>query len=78
MQSFLIMADFRQRTNKFGLPYGWHVAALATPESKWGYDWVNGVDRQPEASWERLRAQLLRFFPDAEEAAVRKLLGIRR
>lgn len=78
MQSFLIMADFRQRTNKFGLPYGWHVAALATPESKWGYDWVNGADRKPEASWERLQAQLLRFFPDAEEAAVRKLLGIRR
>ena len=78
MQSFLIMADFRQRTNKFGLPYGWHVAALATPESKWGYDWVNGADRKPEASWERLRAQLLRFFPDAEEDAVRKLLGIRR
>ena len=78
MQGFLIMSDFRQRTNKYGLPYGWHVAALTTPETKWGYDWVNGISRKPEASWERLQAQILRFYPDADAAAIRKLLGIRK
>ena len=78
MQGFLIMSDFRQRTNKYGLPYGWHVAALTTPETKWGYDWVNGIDRKPVESWERLRAQILRFYPDADEAAIRKLMGIRK
>ena len=78
MQAFLIVSDFRRRTNKFGIPYGWHVAALVTPETKWGYDIVNGTDRKPEASWERIREQLLRFYPDADETAVRKLLGIRR
>ena len=41
MKTFLIMSDFRQRRNKYGEAYGWHVAELMTPESKWGYDVVN-------------------------------------
>lgn len=78
MQSFLIMSDFRQRTNRLGIPYGWHVAALMTPETKWGYDWVNSSTKTPAASWEILREQVLRHFPGAGETALRKILGIRR
>ena len=77
MQTFLIMSDFRQRKNKYGVGYGWHVAALMTPETKWGYDRVNGCGRKPDESRERIREQILRFFPDAAEKDIGKVTGIR-
>jgi len=78
MQTFLIMNDFRQRQNKAGIGYGWHVAVLMTPETKWGYERVNGCGRKPEESRERIREQLKRFFPDAPEKALRKVTGTGR
>ena len=77
MQTFLIMSGFRQRKNKHGIGYGWHVAALMTPETKWGYDWVNGCGRKPEESGDRILEQLSRFYPDAAEKELRKIVGIR-
>ena len=77
MQTFLIVGDFRQRENKRGIPYGWHISELMTPETKWGYELVNGCGRTPEVSRERIREQLLRHFPDAEERALRKAMGFR-
>ena len=78
MQTFLIMSGFRQKRNRQGIEYGWHVAALMTPETKWGYGFVNGYEGKPEDSLERIRTQVKRFFPDATEQAFRKILGIRR
>ena len=78
MQTFLIMSCFRQKVNRQGLPYGWHVAALTTPETKWGYDWVNGYEGKPEEARDRIFGQVRRFFPDAGEPDLRKVLGIRR
>lgn len=78
MQTFLIMSDFRQKRNRQGIEYGWHVAALMTPETKWGYGFVNGYEGKPEDSLERIRTQVKLFFPDAAEQALRKILGIRR
>lgn len=78
MQTFLIVNDFRQRRNKMGISYGWHVSALMTPETKWGYDRVNGYKGKPEEAWERIREQIAKHFPGAKETAVRKIMGIRR
>ena len=78
MQTFLIVNDFRQRRNKLGIGYGWHVSMLMTPETKWGYDPVNGYRGKPEEAWQRIREQALKYFPEAGETAVRKVLGIRR
>lgn len=78
MQTFLIVSDFRQRRNKLGAGYGWHVSALMTPETKWGYDLVNGCKRKPEESWQKIRDQIRRMFPEAHEPAIRKVAGIRR
>lgn len=78
MQSYLLVGDFRQRLNRRGEGYGWHLALLETPESKWGYDFVTSAYREaPAESWARIRAQVLRCFPRAEEAAVDRLLGYR-
>jgi len=78
MQTFLIVSDFRQRRNKYGIGYGWHVAALMTPETKWGYDRVNGCGRKPEESWKRIREQMKRIYPDAQESEIQKTVGIRK
>ena len=78
MKTFLLMSAFRQKQNKRGEAYGWHVAELMTPETKWGYEAVNSDAESPEASWNRIRGQILRYYPDAGEPAIRKLLGIRK
>ncbi len=77
MQTFLIMSDFRRRQNKYGIEYGWHVAAVMTPETKWGYDEVNGCRRKPEESGQRILEQLKRFRPDASEQALNRMVGKR-
>ena len=78
MQTFLLMSDFRQKINKKGQPYGWHIAALETPETKWGYDFVaSGYKERPELSWERIVKQVRKFYPDASEKALFKVLGLR-
>ena len=33
MQGYLLIRDFRQRTNKRGLPYGWPISVYTTPET---------------------------------------------
>ena len=78
MKTFLIMGDFRQKRNKRGEPYGWFVAEMMTPETKWGYDAVNACDEKPEASWERITNQIRRHFPKASDQAIRRMAGIRK
>ena len=77
MKSFLIMSDFRRRRNKLGGEYGWHVAELETPETKWGYAAVNSLEEKPEASLVRITEQVRKHFPGASGPEIRKALGIR-
>ena len=78
MQTYLIMSDFRQKKNKKGQEYGWHIAALQTPESKWGYDYISGGYKEaPAGSWEKIAAQVKKFYPEAEDKSIRKILGIK-
>lgn len=79
MQTYLIMSGFYRRRNRRGESYGWHIAVMATPETKWGYELVSSCyGEAPEASWDRIRAHLAGRFPAAEEAQLRRVMGIRR
>ena len=78
MQTFLLISRFRQKRNKRGEAYGWHLPCFMTPETKWGYDAVNSCGEKPEESRERLREQIRKICPGAEEAEIRKVLGIRK
>ena len=78
MKTFLIMSDFRQRRNKRGETYGWHVAEMMTPETKWGYDAVNSCHEKPEVSWERIREQIRKHFPEAADRDILRTAGIRK
>ena len=72
------MSDFRRKKNRCGEEYGWLVAELMTPETKWGYDAVNSCSEKPELSWKKITAQIRRHYPEAADSAIRKILGIRR
>ncbi len=78
MQTFLIVNGFKQKRNKSGLPYGWHVAEITTPETKWGYEEVNGIRERTEDSRDKIYKQILVYYPDTEDAYLDKVLGIRR
>ena len=78
MQTYLIMGDFRQKKNKKGQAYGWHIAVMETPETKWGRAFVTSEYRSdPAVSWQRIVEKMRENFPVAEDDRIRKLLGIR-
>jgi hypothetical protein len=74
MQSFLLISRFRQKRNKKGIAYGWNLPVFMTPETKWGYDFVNSVSEKPEESRLRAEEQIRRFYPGADEKEIRKML----
>ncbi len=74
MQSFLLISGFRQKQNKRGQEYGWHLPVFMTPETKWGYEYVNSVGEPPESSGEKIREQIRRFYPRAGEKELKKVL----
>ena len=75
MQTYLIMSDFRQRLNKRGEGYGWHIAVMSTPETKWGYDFVSSCyQEKPAESSVRICRHVSECFPAAQEAQIRKLV----
>ena len=78
MQTYLIIGDFRRRTNRCGQEYGWHIAVLETPETKWGYKFIaSGYEEKPEESWERIIGRVKAVCPDVAYADIRKIMGIR-
>ena len=78
MQTYLLMSSFRQKRNKRGEGYGWYLAALETPETKWGYDFVGSrYAEKPEKSWQAIRNRVSECFPQAREEDVQKMLAVR-
>ena len=74
MQSFLLISRFQQKKNKRGIEYGWHLPSFMTPETKWGYEFVNSVDEQPEISRQRILQQIRKHFPGTGEKELNKLM----
>lgn len=78
MRTYLILGDFRQRLNRSGKPYGWHLALVETPETKWGYEAVTAAYREtPSASLEKIEACIRKNFPDATASQVRMMIGLK-
>ena len=78
MQSFLLISRFQRKKNRQGAEYGWHLPSFMTPETKWGYEAVNGISEPPERSWGWIADQIRQFYPQAGEKEIRKVLGIKR
>ena len=74
MQSFLLISRFQQKRNKRGEEYGWHLPSFMTPETKWGYDFVNSVNEKPDESYEMIIAQIRKHYPTEDEKSIRKIM----
>ena len=74
MQSFLLISRFRQKMNKKGIAYGWHLPSFMTPETKWGYDFVNSEDVKPEQSCLKMAEQIALYFPEADQKTIKKII----
>ena len=78
MQTYLIVSAFRQRRNKKGQLFGWHLSIYETPETKWGHDYVTGAYQEdPAESWKKIVSRMKSHFPAAEDEQVWKLLGMK-
>lgn len=75
MRTYVVVRDFRRRTNLQGAPYGWHVAVYTTPEKRWGREEIaSGYQEKPEASRNRIYAHLREAFPWAVDEQFHKIL----
>ena len=78
MRTYLIIAEFYQKRNKKGQPYGWHFAKLGTPETKWGYDFVTSeYNSSPEDSWACIKSHVHTLYPSADDKEIWSLIGMR-
>ncbi len=78
MRTYLIICEFAQKRNKRGKPYGWHLAQLATPETKWGYDHItSSYAEDPLTSWEKIKGNVISRYPSTDDKEIWSLLGMR-
>ncbi len=76
MRFYLVAADFRQKLNKSGKAYGWHIAVYTTPEHLLGYHYVTGAYKEePKDSARKIFARVIENFPEADARSLMKVLG---
>jgi len=76
MQTYLVTVDFHRRENKRGEEYGMPVSVMLPPEAVWGYELVTSAySEAPEVSKQRLYDRVRELYPQADDAAVAKLIG---
>ncbi len=75
MNTYLVIKDFRQKTNKFSIPYGMSTSVYARPEDLWGYDRMTACyNEDPSVSREKIFSQVQKLYPYATEAQLLKVL----
>ena len=70
----IVIADFEYLHDRKGRPYGWGLARYTTPESLFGSGFAE-VGRTPEESRLRVLSRIVSLLPDADPAAVEKLIS---
>ena len=76
MQTYLVITDFRRRTNKRGEEYGMAVSIMLPPEAVWGYENVTAVyNEKPSESWQKIIDRVKELYPDAYEEDIIRLIG---
>lgn len=74
MQSYLVIHDFRQKINKNGIPYGWHVAVYSKPETVWGENLVTSCyNFSPDNSFKMICDHIRSLYSSTDTAAIEKM-----
>jgi len=74
MGLFITMTGRQQKKNKFGIEYGWNSTVFTTVERFWETRGFSIPELDGEESYEKLRQQILRLNPTAEEKTIRKFI----
>lgn len=75
-QCYVTIVDFDYDYDRFGQRYGWAVTRYATPERRFGEEYMERIyDREPEESFQRLFDHLNSLLGNQYEKQIRKLLG---
>ncbi len=76
METYLVIKDFRYKINRWGGAYGMPVSVYTKPEDLWGYDQVTAAYKEdPAVSGQRVRKQLLKYWPEMTEKQLAKIIG---
>lgn len=74
MGMFITMTGRRQKKNKYGIEYGWNSTVFTTVENFWEERGFDLPKLDAGESYEKIRQQILRLNPLAEEKIIRKFI----
>ena len=74
MGLFITLTGRQQKKNKYGIEYGWNSTVFATVENFWAERGVEIPALDADESYEKIREQILRLNPAAEEKTIRKFI----
>ena len=75
---YVVISDFRQKKNKFGLDYGWEVSVYARPEEIWGEAFVNDSYRlSPSRAYDEICDWMEELYPGVSEQQLSAMIGKR-
>ena len=74
MVFFITMTGRQQKKNKYGIEYGWNSTVFTTVENFWADRGFVIPGLEAKESYEKIREQILRLNPEAEEKTIRKFI----
>jgi len=74
-QCYVTIVDFDYDYDRFGQRRGWAVSRYATPENRFGEDYIERMyDCDPQESYERMLAHLMGLLGSENEKNIRRML----
>ena len=74
MGFFITMTGRKQKQNKYGMEYGWNSTVFTTVEQFWNERGFTIPEPDAVESYEKIRQQILKLNPAAEEKTIRKFI----
>lgn len=75
MKTYLTVCGRTTRLSASGAEYGWEVTVFCTPEKIFGEELIgNAMNIPAEEAYEKIRAQVLKLNPKAEEKRIKKFI----
>lgn len=74
MRMFITMSGRAQKVNKYGEAYGWSSTVFTTVEDFWEQRRLILPDLDPKESFEKIRKQVLKLNPDAQQKKIEKFI----
>ena len=74
MGLYITMTGRKQKKNKYGIEYGWNSTVFTTVENFWEERDFDLPKLDAKESYEKIKTQILKLNPNAEEKVIRKFI----